>query len=145
MADSKDPKAAIEGEVLSALELQQQLNQLETELMGNERFKQFIELRSSVNDKWADVRKQVEAIMIPAYQAGKIDKTLKADWGTITVTESDKFKIDEKLLPAKFFKKVVDEKKVRTIFQLEGTPPKGTEQYKKYGIMIKVKEDQDNG
>ncbi len=135
-----EPKAVIEGEVVDALELQQQLATLESELMRNDQFKQFISLRNAVNEKMAKVRKDVEAIMIPAYQAGKVDKTIKGDWGSVTVTETDIFDINKDELPPKFWVKVPDTAKIRGTFQLEGKAPKGTKPFKRYTIMIKFKE-----
>lgn len=132
----------IEGEVLAAIEQQRELAEVEQALMQNEQFKRFIALRTAVNQKWDDVRKHVEAVMVPAYQAGEIDKTLKADWGSITVTESDRFDIDTKVLPAKFFKRVPDETRIRATFQLEGKAPKGTTHKKRYGIQMKVKQEE---
>ena len=135
-----DPKKVIEGEVLSAQELQSQLTQLESELTLNDpKFRQFMELRNQVNDKYAEVRKKVEDVMVQAYQEGRVDKSIKGDWGSITVTESDRFEIDEAELPAEFFKKVVDESKIRATYQLEGEAPKGAKQFKRYGVMMRLK------
>jgi hypothetical protein len=136
---SNNPKQIIEGEIVDALELQQQLESLETQLMADERFKQFITLRDKVNKVWANTRKDIEDVMVPAYKAGEIDKSVKGEWGSITVTESDQFEVDEETLPAKFFKKVPDTNKIRKTYQLEGKAPKGTKQSKKYGVMIKFK------
>jgi hypothetical protein len=134
-----DPKQIIEGEVLDVQKQQLELAQLQEALSKNEEFSRFMELTKAVNTKMAEVRKHVEEIMIPAYKDGKIDKNIKGDWGSVTVTESDRFEIDEAELPPKFFKKVVDETKIRATFQLEGKAPKGTKQFKKYGIMLKIK------
>lgn len=134
-----NPKETIEGEVVEALEMQRQLDDVEATLMKIEAFQTFINLRKAVNERMSKVRKDVEAVMVPAYIAGDIDKTLKGDWGSVTVTESDQFEVDEKVLPPKFFKKVVDMTKIRGTFQLEGKPPKGTKPTKKYGIMMKFK------
>lgn len=139
---NNNPKAAIEGEIVEALSMQQQLATLEASLAENEQFKSFLKLRKEVNDKMASVRNDIKEFMIPAYIAGEVDKSIKGDWGSITVTETDEFEVDEKELPAKFFKKVVDTTKIRGTFQLEGKAPKGTKQSKKYGLMIKFKETQ---
>jgi hypothetical protein len=74
----------IEGEIGDALELQQQLEKLESQLMADERFKQFITLRDRVNTVWANTRKDIESVMVPAYKAGEIDKNVKGEWGSIT-------------------------------------------------------------
>lgn len=136
---ASNTKETIEGEMLDALALQRQLDDTEAELMQLEQFQNFVNLRKSLNDKWAEVRKKVEDVMVPAYKAGKIDKSIKGEYGSITVTESDQFDVDETILPAKYFKRVVDSTKIRTIYQLEGEAPKGCTPSKKYGIMIKLK------
>lgn len=136
-----DVKAAIEGEVLSTQELESQVAALESELMVNPQFQQFIQLRNQLNDKYAQVRKNVADIMIPAYQAGEVDKSIKLPNGSITVTEKDVFEIDQAALPPRFWKKVPDETKIRKTFQLEGVAPKGTVRSVKYGIMLKFKEE----
>jgi hypothetical protein len=132
-----NPKQIIEGEIVDALELQQQLEKLENQLMDDGRFRQFMALREKVNTVWANTRKDIESVMVPAYKAGEIDKNVKGEWGSITVTESDQFEIDEKTLPSKFFKKVPDTSKIRATYHLEGKAPKGTTAFKKYGIMTR--------
>jgi hypothetical protein len=137
MADN--PQQLIEGEVLDVQTQQRELKELQTALSQNEQFTRFMELSKAVNEKMAEVRTRIEAVMVPAYEEGKIDKSIEGEWGSVTVTESDRFEVDEKELAPKFFKKVVDEAKIRATYQLEGKPPKGTKQYKKYGIMMKLK------
>lgn len=134
-----DTKQAVEGEVVETLQLQHQLAELESQLMQLPTFQEFVALTKTVNARMAEVRENIEAVMVPAYQRGEIDKSIKGDWGSVTVTESDKFTIDEAELPAKFFKKVPDETKIRATYHLEGKPPKGTKPFKKYGIMLKFK------
>jgi len=129
----------IETEVIAAVDQQIQLDQLQQALMQNEDFLLFIELRENVSKKWTEVRNFIEATMVPAYVAGEIDKTLKGAWGSITVTESDRFSIDEAELPKKFFKTIPNETKIRKTYQLEGKAPKGTTHSKRYGILIKTK------
>lgn len=136
-----DVKQAIEGEVLSTQELESQLSTLESELMSNPQFQQFVQVRNQLNEKYSQVRKNVADIMIPAYQAGEVDKSIKLPNGSITVTEKDVFEIDEKVLPPRFWKKVPDETKIRKTYQLEGVAPKGTVQSKKYGIMLKFNQE----
>lgn len=137
-----DAKKAIEGEVLSTRELETQVAALESALMSNPQFQQFIQLRNQLNDKYAQVRKTVADIMIPAYQAGEVDKSLKLENGTITVTERDDFEVVESELPPRFWKKVPDTTRIRKTFQLEGSAPKGTKHVKKYGIMLKFKREE---
>lgn len=143
MHDTDNPQQLIEDEVLSVQQQQRELEELQLALSKNEQFTRFMELSKAVNDKMAEVRAHIEAVMVPAYQEGRVGKSLKGPWGSVTVVESDKFKIDEEQLPAKFFKKVVDESKVRQTYQLEGKAPKGCEPYKRYSIMMKLKQEND--
>lgn len=135
----ENPEAIIESEVLEVQTQQRELQELQMTLAQNPEFARFVELTRAVNDKMAEVRKKIEDVMIPAYQAGKVDKSIKGDWGSVTVTEGDKFEINEKKLDESFFKTVVDEARIRATFQLEGKAPKGTKHFKKYGIMMKLK------
>lgn len=139
MSSTKKPEEVIASEVLDVRAQQLELAQLEEALSKNDQFTRFMELTKAVNTKLADVRRHIEEIMIPAYIEKRVEKTIKGDWGSVTVTEGDRFEIDEKELQAKFFKKVVDEAKIRATFQLEGKAPKGTKQFKRYGIMLKLK------
>lgn len=136
---SDDPQQVIESEVLDVQAQQHELEQLQAALSQNEQFTRFMELSKAVNDKLAAVRAHVEAVMVPAYQEGRVEKSIKGAWGSVTVTEADQFDIDEAALPAKFWKKVPDTTLIRKTYQLEGKAPKGTAPYKKYGIMMKLK------
>lgn len=136
-----DPQSVIEGEVVSALAQQKELEDIESALMQNEQFKQFMSLRDAVNKKWDEVRSQIEAVMVPAYKEGKIDKSIKRGWGSITVKENDEFEIDQDILPKKFWKKVPDTSFIRSTFQLEGKEVKGTKHSKKYSIVMKFKKE----
>lgn len=133
-----DPKQTIEGEVLSVSEMQTQLSTLETELMQLESFQQFVALSKAVNNRMAEVRENIKQVMIPAYQKGDVDKTVKGDWGSVTVTETDDFEIDESALPKKYFKTVPDTSKIRKMYHLEGGI-KGVEASRKYNVMVKFK------
>lgn len=136
---AQEPQKVIEGEVLDVQKQQRELMQLQDALSQNEQFTRFMELTKAVNTRMAEVRARVEEIMIPAYKEGKIDKSIKGDWGSVTVKENDEFEIDEKLLPKDYWKKVPNMTLIRGKFQLEGKVPKGTKQFKKYGIMMKLK------
>lgn len=52
-------------------------------------------------------------------------KSIKGDWGSLTIAERTSFDIDKEILPRKFWKRVPDEKKIRDTYKLEGKPPKG--------------------
>ena len=51
-------------------------------------------------------------------------KSIKGDWGTLTIAEKLMWDYDSSQLPAKFFKKVVDTSKMSKYYRLEGKPPK---------------------
>lgn len=139
MARSADPKQVIEGEVLDLQKQETELSQLQETLSQNEQFSRFMQLSKAVSSKREEVRKHIEAVMVPAYHNGQIDKSVKGEWGSATVIERDDFDITESLLPAKFFKRVPDTTKIRKTFQLEGKAPRGCTAIKKYGIMLKIK------
>lgn len=52
-------------------------------------------------------------------------KSIKGDWGSITIAERDVFKGDIEEVPAKFLKKALDTKKIGSYYTLEGKLPKG--------------------
>lgn len=137
---SDDPKEIIESEVLDVQAQQRELEQLQMALSQNEQFTRFMELTKAVNTKMAEVRAHVEAVMVPAYQAGQVDKSLKGDWGSVTVTESDEFDVDVAALPKELKKTVPDMGKIKDHYHLHGKVPKGaTYKGKRYGIMLKLK------
>lgn len=132
MTDTSDDEIVIENEVVSALKeegtLQTELMKLEEELREvSPQFQTFIEKQAElrvVQAKNSEVWKQVEARMIE-----HDIKSIKGDWGSITIAERQNFKIDLDLLPAKFIKKVPDTTKIAASYRLEGKPPKGAEPY----------------
>lgn len=117
----------IAGEVTEVLALETSLAELEAELSQNEQFRNFLvrqkETKAQIEDFW----KKVEAQMIEHEV-----KTVKGDWGTLTIAERINWTYTDEL-PAKFFKKVVDTKKLTDTFRLEGKAPKGAQpNYTKY-------------
>lgn len=110
----------IEAEVVEVLSMEQQLIKLETELSQNDQFKRFIEFQQTVREKSAEVFKNIEQTMI----ANDI-KTVKGDWGSITVVERTNYKADLDELPAKFIKRTADTTKIALAHKLENKLPKG--------------------
>jgi hypothetical protein len=117
----KNPKESIEGEVISALSLEKQVADAEQKLLELPEFVRFVQLQKQVQEKTAEVWKAVEANMI----ANDI-KSIKGDWGSITITERLEFDVDTETLQKKFTKTVPDTKKIRDTYRLEGKAPKGT-------------------
>lgn len=128
----------IESEITEYRTQEQELATLQNALSTNPEFTRFLELSSAVNKKMAEVREHIEAVLVPAYEQGKVGKKIEGEWGSVTITESDKFIIDKTELPKKFYRVEVDEAKIRKTYQLEGIAPKGTTHYKKYGIMLRI-------
>lgn len=80
--------------------------------------------QQAIDDTW----EQVKEVMI----ANDV-KSIKGDWGSITIAERINWEYDPSTLQPKFFKKVVDTKRLTDTFRLEGKEPKGaTAKYVKY-------------
>lgn len=122
MAQAK-PMTAEQAEktVAKIVKQQNELAAQELELMANPEFRAFQENVKKVNAQIADYWKRVEESMI----ANDI-KSIKGDFGSVTVAERTDFDVDGDELPAKFYKKVVDTKKIADTYKLTGKAPKGT-------------------
>lgn len=114
-----DPQQVIDGEVTRALALNQELADLEQQLSQNEQFQRFLELSKTVPAKLDATWKLVEQQMIE-----HDIKSIKGQWGSLTIAERLSFDTTDEL-PAKFYKRVVDTKKLADTFRLEGKAPKG--------------------
>ena len=102
-----------------ALAVQKAFTEYENELMQDERFKTFLIKQKEVQKEISDTWKQIETAMIE-----NDVKSVKGDWGSITIAERLNWKTDE-TLPAKFYKKTVDTKRISDTYRLEGKAPKG--------------------
>lgn len=123
----KDPEAEIESEVIKIIADGKELETLEHELMQNEVFREFLAKQKAYQTAstlyWQSIENQMIASNI---------KSIKGDWGSITIAERIGFDTTDEL-PSKFYKKVVDTKKIADTFKLEGKAPKGaTPKYTKY-------------
>lgn len=124
MQEAADVAKALEGEVVDMLALQTELATIETRLAENEEFRNFLARQKDINEQLAAFWKRVEKEMID------LDiKTIKGDWGSLTIANRQNWKIDEAELPGRFFKKVVDTSRITKTYQLEGKAPKGAEPY----------------
>jgi len=119
--------------------LEQNLQVVESELKLNPQFAKFLEMQKQYNEKASEVWKIVETTMVDLYKEGKIEKTLKGDFGTLTVTETQLWDINEEELPAKFFKKVVNTTRITDTYRLEGKAPKGCTPSIRYGLTKRLK------
>ena len=113
-------KTDIEESVEQALALEQQIEKMESELMANEKFVQFLELKKDVEKKSKELFDMIKERMIETDR-----KTVKGDWGSITLAERTTWYGDVDELPRKFVKKVPDSKKIAQAYTLEGKAPKG--------------------
>lgn len=120
MSKANKPEELIQSEVTDVLKLQQSIEELEQELSKNEVFQTFLkkqkEAQAQISQTWKDIEQQM------------IDhdvKSIKGEWGSITIAERTNYQADLDQLPSKFIKKVADTKKIATYAQLEDKLPKG--------------------
>lgn len=116
-SNTKDIQATVDKTVLLQKEIEDKIAELK-------------HAQDEINATW----KQVESAMI-----GNDIKSIKGDWGSITIAEKNNFKADLDILPSKFIKKVADTTKIGTFFKLEGTLPKGVELSKTKYLTKRIK------
>jgi predicted metal-dependent hydrolase len=106
-------------------DLQEQVDQAAALQQSVEnRVKELKSDQERIDETWAKVKETMVANNI---------KSIKGSWGSITIAERINWDYDPTMLAAKFFKKVVDTKKLSDAFKLEGKEPKGaTVRYSKY-------------
>lgn len=127
MSKTRTTEDIITDEVMEILELESGLIELEQEISQNEQFRNFLDYQRETKKTIDEFWDKVEEHMV------KHDvKSIKGDWGTLTIAERLNWKTDE-TLPNKFYKKLVDTKKLSDTYRLEGKAPKGaTPSYTKY-------------
>jgi hypothetical protein len=110
----------IQSEVSDVLALQKTVEEMEQELAKNEVFQNFLtkqkEARTQIDATWKKVEEQMIEHNV---------KSIKGEWGSITIAERTNYKADLDLLPSKFIKKVADTAKIATYAKLENKLPKG--------------------
>jgi hypothetical protein len=134
----KDNETDIEAEVVDVLSMEQQLVQLETQLSQNNEFRKFIEFQEMVRAKSAEVFKRIEQVMIE-----NDIKSVKGEWGSISLVERTNYKADMNEVPAKFIKKTLDTTKVAASHKLENKLPKGVTITTTKFLMKKFKKGED--
>lgn len=123
-----ETEEVLAAEVTDILALEKDLAQTEAELAQNPQFQAFLQKQKQVSQQIADFWKRVEGEMIT-----HDIKSIKGDWGSITIAERLDWDVIEEDLPPRFFKKAVDKSKLSTIYRLEGKAPKGASpKYTKY-------------
>jgi len=127
MASAEDE---IKSEIAKVVELQQQLETA----MNSEEFQRFIAMQKEINTKAPDLWKRIEAEMID-----KGVKSVKGDFGSVTIAERTDFDVDMLTLPAKFFSEVPDMTRIRKTYYLENKAPKGVSVRTKLYLTKKLK------
>lgn len=119
MPDTKQTEETIVSEVQEILALQNQVAQAEAELMKIEQFKQFLTFQKETTEKISAFWEYVKEAMVE-----NNIKKIEGDWGSLVISDRIAWNYDPSQLAPKFFKKVVDEKKLTDTFRLEGKVPK---------------------
>jgi hypothetical protein len=101
-------------------DLQEQVDQTVTLQQNVEaKAKELKTAQDQIDATWTKVKEVMVANNI---------KSIKGEWGSITIAERKVFKaLDLATVPAKFIKKVLDTTKIGSAFTLEGKLPKGIE------------------
>lgn len=116
----KNPEKEIEDEVIDLVKQQKELETQELELMQDPRFAKFIQAQKKFKDDSEIFWGTIENGMI------KNDiKSIKGEWGSITIAERQGFDIEIEKLPSKFLKKSPDLKKIGDSYKLTGVAPAG--------------------
>ncbi len=126
MADSA--MQIINDEIQTIIKFENQLATMEAELQKVELFQKYLklskELPAQLEQFWDQVKQHMEESNI---------KSVRGEWGSITLAERVSFDINEKELLPEYFKKVPNTKKIGDDFRLEGEPPIGaTPKYTRY-------------
>jgi len=139
MAVKTNFKEVIEAEVSEVFELEKSMTKVETELRSNPDFVKFLELQQAVKAKNDEIRSRIEEVAIPAYLAGELPKTIKFDFGTLTMVDNYSMVIDEKKLSDKYWTKVPDKKYILKRYHLENKVPQGVTVTHKPTIRLDIK------
>ena len=121
MPTKKSPKDKVEKEVEKTLAIQDELTQLQAELEQDPKFQRLVELQKTVpkqmNDAWDKVFELMEANDI---------KSIKGEWGSVTVAERTYYSIEEfDKVDKNLLKDTLDTKKVGAYTDLHGELPEG--------------------
>lgn len=115
-----NPQDTIQAEVTTVLNLEKSVADIEKELMENVQFRDFLEKQKTAQSAIAATWKKIEEQMIE-----NDVKSIKGEWGSITIAERTNYKTDLDELPAKFIKRVADTTKIASYAKLENKLPKG--------------------
>lgn len=129
-----EPTDLVYAQVDQIIVMQTELAEATNVMMTDPKFRALRDQQDLINTKMAELWKNVETVMID-----NDIKSVKGDWGSLTIVERTDFDIDYAELPAKFFKKVVDTTKISGTYKLEGKAPKGATPKIHRHIMKKLK------
>jgi hypothetical protein len=99
------------------------VERLEKELSADPKFKAWTEAQKQLRE--ANKQNDIFFDNLKDKMESSGTKSIKGEWGSITLAERQGWDIDESELPNKFFKKVVDTKRITDTYRLEGKAPKG--------------------
>lgn len=120
MADKKD-SGEIDNQIVGILKLENNL----AEVLANPTVQKALARQREINEQMAAAWKVIEKHMID-----NSVKSVKGDWGSVTIAERKGFKVEDMgSLPSRFIKKVPDTDKIKAAVTLEGKLPAGVEEY----------------
>lgn len=128
MADVTEDE--IKNDIVKIIDGQQQL----AELAANPQVKEFLQLQKKV-EKTSDVLWGV--VQEQMINAGV--KSIKGDWGSVTVAERTSFAVDLDKLPRKYIKRAADLKKIGADYKLKGEAPEGATPKPTMYLLKKIK------
>lgn len=116
----KQPEKVIEAELQDVLALQNELAQAEAELMQIDAFRRFVDLQKTFNEQSQKVWQSIEEKMLE-----NDIKTIKGEWGSLTIVNRNYFNGDIDVLDDQYVKRTPDTKAIAAAYKLEGELPKG--------------------
>lgn len=125
-------------QVIQLVSEERELVELENQIMqANPRLGEFLKRQKEFATKSDLFYKSIEDQMI-----SNSIKSIKGDWGSLTIAERTNYKapsIDD--VPPRFIKKALDTSKISAEFKLKGKLPKGVESSQTLYLMKKIKLD----
>lgn len=127
--------AQLEKEVQAVIKMQHDLKAEEQQIMQDPKFAKFLQKQKQVTTQIANFWKEVETKMIESNI-----KSIKGDWGYITIAERLNWKCDVEELPRAYIKKVPDTTRLSDYYRLTNKIPKGAEPYTTQYLSKGIKE-----
>ncbi len=128
--------ADIQKDVQEVVKLEMELADINNQIANEPKIVKLLQEQKSLNEKIAVFWEAVKNEMIDTGT-----KSIKGDWGYVTLVEKDIYKApDISVIKPKFLKKELDVKKVAEIHKLTGNLPDGIEVSVTRYITKKIKE-----